>query len=49
VAQQGAFAAAAAAHNDEHLAPLHLRVDVAHDHERAERHRQVANLDLDVR
>ena len=48
VPQQGALAAAAAAHDDEDLAALDLRVNVAHHYKGPVGHRQVANLDLDV-
>jgi hypothetical protein len=46
VAQQGALAAPAAAHDDEHLTAFDCGVDATHDNKRAVSHRQIANLDL---
>src|SRR5512135_3466708 len=44
--QQGAFSAAAPAHDDENLTPFHLCAYVAHHHKRPVGHGQLTNLDF---
>ena len=49
MAQQGAFAASAAAHDDEDVAALDDEVEIAHQDEAAVGHRQVAHDDMRLR
>src|SRR4029077_15058868 len=47
--QQRALAASAAAHDDEDVAALHHEIEIAHQHETAVGHRQVAHDDVRFR
>src|SRR5262249_61373908 len=47
--EQRALAAAAAAHDDAHVSAAYGAVEVPHDDEAAEGHRQVPNLDVGLR
>src|SRR5262249_20371400 len=49
VVEQRALPAAAAAHDDAHVSAVHGEVEIAHDDEAAEGHRQVPNLDVNLR
>jgi hypothetical protein len=44
--KQGTFAAAATAHDDEHVAVINHKIQVVHQHKRAERHSQVTHSDM---
>src|SRR5262249_4888004 len=46
VVEQGALPAPAAAHDDAHVSAVHGEVEIPHDDEAAERHRQMAHLDV---
>ena len=46
MAQQRAFSASAAAHDDEDVAVLDGEIDIAHQHEAAIRHREVFHDDV---
>ena len=48
MAQQGAFAASAAAHDDEDVAAIDHKVEIAHQDEAAVGHRQVAHGDVSL-